>query len=58
MPILAAWNAKEDLLELLALARTDPNREDVADLLYRFYCRCAESGPPELERLATTVQTW
>jgi transposase len=57
VPILAAWNAKEDLLDLLALARTDPNREDVADLLYRFYHRCAESGLPELERLATTVQT-
>nr|WP_308167962.1 transposase [Catellatospora tritici] len=26
--------------------------------LYRFYRRCAESGLPELERLATTVQTW
>jgi len=57
-PILAAWNAKEDLLDLLAVARTHPNREDVADLLYRFYSRCADSGLPELERLATTVQTW
>lgn len=25
---------------------------------YRFYDRCAASGLPELERLATTVQTW
>jgi transposase len=58
VPILAAWNAKEDLLDLLALARTNPNREDIADLLYRFYRRCAESGLPELERLATTVETW
>ncbi|MEV5766112.1 ISL3 family transposase [Micromonospora sp. NPDC052213] len=58
IPILAAWNAKEDLRDLLARARTSPNREDVADLLYRFYCRCVESGLPELERLATTVQTW
>ncbi|MFI6333155.1 transposase [Micromonospora chersina] len=58
VPILAAWNAKEDLLDLLATVRTHPNREDVADLLYRFYRRCAESGLPELERLATTVQTW
>lgn len=58
IPILAAWNAKEDLLDLLALARTHPNREDIADLLYRFYRRCAQSGLPELERLATTVQTW
>ncbi|MGI5215860.1 ISL3 family transposase [Plantactinospora sp. CA-290183] len=58
VPILAAWNAKEDLLDLLALARTHPNREDVADLLYRFHRRCAQAGLPELERLATTVQTW
>jgi transposase len=57
-PILAAWNAKEDLLDLLALARTNPNREDIADLLHRFYHRCAESGLPELQRLATTVEIW
>jgi len=58
LPILAAWNAKEDLLDLLALAHTHPNREDIADLLYRFHHRCAESGLPELERLASTVDTW
>jgi transposase len=58
LPILAAWNAKEDLLDLLATARTHPDREDVCDLLYRFYRRCADAGLPELERLATTVQTW
>jgi transposase len=58
VPILSAWNAKEDLLDLLALARAHPNREDIADLLFRFYRRCAESGLPELERLATTVETW
>jgi transposase len=57
-PILAAWNAKEDLLDLLALARTQPDREQIARLLYRFYHRCAESGLPELDRLASTVQTW
>lgn len=58
LPILAAWNAKEDLLDLLATARTHPDREGVADLLYRFYRRCANAGLPELERLAATVQTW
>ncbi|MEV6815592.1 ISL3 family transposase [Micromonospora sp. NPDC051296] len=57
-PILAAWNAKEDLLDLLALARVNPNRERVAELLYRFYRRCAHADLPELARLATTVQTW
>ncbi len=58
VPILAAWNAKEDLLDLLALARTEPDRERVAALLYRFYRRCANADLPELARLATTVQTW
>ena len=47
-----------DLLDLLALARTNPDREQVAGLLYQFYYRCAVSGLAELERLATTVQTW
>ncbi|MET8350783.1 transposase [Micromonospora sp. NPDC005206] len=58
VPILTAWNAKEDLLDLLALARTDPDRERIAALRYRFYRRCANADLPELERLATTVQTW
>lgn len=42
----------------LALARTNPNRERIAVLLDRFYHRCANTDLPELERLATTVQTW
>ena len=58
VPILTAWNAKEDLLDLLALARTHPDREQVSRLLHRFYQRCAESGLPELKRLAGTVETW
>uniref|UniRef100_UPI0029C9B07D ISL3 family transposase n=1 Tax=Micromonospora sp. RTP1Z1 TaxID=2994043 RepID=UPI0029C9B07D len=58
VPVMAAWNAKEDLLDLLALARTHPTREHVAQLLHRFYQRCADSNLPELTRLATTVQTW
>lgn len=57
-PILAAWNAKEDLLDLLATARTHPDRERIARLLYRFYHRCAHADVPELERLATTVEVW
>jgi transposase len=57
--VLAAWNAKEDLLDLLALARrTRPDRTLIADRLFRFYDRCAASGLAELERLATTVETW
>ncbi|QSB16867.1 ISL3 family transposase [Natronosporangium hydrolyticum] len=57
-PILAAWNAKEDLLDLLALARINPDRRQVARRLHRFYTRCAEAGVAELERLAATVETW
>ncbi len=45
-PILAAWNAKEDLLDLLALARTNPDRTVIAERLFRFYDRCAVSGLP------------
>ena len=56
--ILTACNAKEDLLDLLALARTHPDRRAIAERLHRFYTRCAEAGLPELERLATTVETW
>jgi transposase len=57
-PILAARNAKEDLLDLLALARTHPDRTVTADRLFRVYDRCAASGLPELHRLATTIETW
>jgi transposase len=57
-PITTAWNAKEDLLDLLALARTHPSRGQIIDALCQFYTRCGESGLPELQRLATTVQTW
>src|SRR5437868_4816918 len=57
-PILAAWNAKEDLHDLLALARTHPDRHVIANRLFHFYVACADSGLAELERLATTVETW
>ncbi|MFI9389187.1 transposase [Kutzneria sp. NPDC052558] len=57
-PILAACNAKEDLLDLLALARTHPDRAVIWARLSRFYERCGRSGLPELERLATTVSVW
>jgi transposase len=57
-PILTAWNAKEDLLDLLALARTRPDRKLIHRLLRRFYTRCAAYDLPELHRLATTIETW
>jgi transposase len=56
--ILTAWNAKEDLLDVLGMARTRPDRAVLSQRLHRFYTRCAHSGLPELERLATTVETW
>lgn len=57
-PILDAWNAKEDLLDLLALARTHPDRTAIWTRLSLFYERCAASDLPELQRLASTVSTW
>ncbi|WP_405972161.1 transposase [Streptomyces sp. NBC_00988] len=55
-PTTVAWNAEEGILDLLATARTRPDREQVRDLLYRFCRRCA--GLPELQRMAATVETW
>ncbi|MFI7638784.1 hypothetical protein [Nonomuraea sp. NPDC049400] len=37
--------------------RHSPDRSIIADRLFRFYDRCATSGLPELERLATTIET-
>jgi transposase len=57
-PILAAWNVKEDLMDLLALHGTHPTRPRVSALLARFYENAAASGLPECARLAQTVSTW
>ncbi|MGP4105060.1 transposase [Nonomuraea sp. KM90] len=47
-PILTARNAREDLLDLLALARTHPDRSIIAARLFRFYDRCSTTAaqPP------------
>jgi len=58
IPILAAWNCKEDLMDLLALTHTNPDRATIAERLLRFYAACADSGLKEMDRLATTIQTW
>ena len=58
VPILTAWNCKEDLMDLLALHGTHPNRPAISRLLTRFYENAAASRLPEIERLATTVSTW
>ncbi|MBS2552423.1 transposase [Catenulispora sp. NL8] len=57
-PILAAWNCKEDLMDLLALHGTGADRTTISARLTRFYESAAASGLPEMERLATTVSTW
>jgi transposase len=57
-PILAAWNVKEDLMDLLALHGTGATRARICELLVRFYSSAAASGLPEMERLANTVSTW
>lgn len=57
-PILAAWNVKEDLMDLLALHGTHPNRPQISALLIRFYENAAACGLPEMQRLAGTVSTW
>ena len=56
--ILTAWIAKEELRSLLALARTNPDRHQIARKLYAFYTWCAASDIDELHTLATTVETW
>lgn len=57
-PILAVWNVKEDLMDLLALHGTSPTRAKTCELLVRFSSSAAASGPPEMERLANTVSNW
>lgn len=56
--ILAAYIAKENLRELLALARTSPDRHRISQRLFAFYDWCANAGIPELERLAATIERW
>ncbi len=52
--IAAAWACKELLRQLLA--ERDPDR--VRHRLWRFYDACARVEIPEVERLATTIETW
>lgn len=46
------------LLLVLALTHTNPDRSTIAERLFRFYVACADSGLKEMDRLATTIQTW
>jgi len=56
--ILAAYVAKEKLRDLLALARTQPDRRKISASLYDFYHWCAHTDLPEVKRLATTIEQW
>jgi transposase len=56
--ILTAWIAKEELRALLSLARTNPDRDQIARRLYVFYDWCARTDIDELHTLAGTVETW
>lgn len=41
-----------------ACSLSSPVRSVIADRLTRFYLRRADSGLPEVERLASTISTW
>ncbi|PZR61515.1 MAG: ISL3 family transposase, partial [Chloroflexi bacterium] len=56
--VLTAWVAKEELRNLLALARTGAARSVIAARLHSFYAWCARADIDELTTLATTVETW
>ena len=52
--VAAAWIAAQDL-RLIYRART---RQDAERRLYRWLVHCADSGLPELHRLASTIDGW
>ena len=56
--ILTAWIAKEELRNLLALARTAAHRDQPRERLYVFYDWCAAANIDELSTLANTIETW
>lgn len=57
--ILAAWIAKEELRELLALASRYATRHEIAHRHHRFFTWCAEFAHiPEIATLATTIDRW
>ncbi|HEY6425024.1 MAG TPA: ISL3 family transposase [Pseudonocardiaceae bacterium] len=56
--ILTAWITKEELRNLLALARTAPHRDQLRERLYVFYDWCAAANIDELSTLANTIETW
>lgn len=58
LEVLMAYTVKENLRQLLALARTHPDREDISHRLWCSYDQAAESRSPQVHRLAATVEAW
>jgi transposase len=60
LPLVAAWIAKEELRSLMAVARRDGHARpyEIRAALQRFYIWCVNSGTPEVERLASTIEAW
>jgi transposase len=56
--LLTAWIAKENLRNLLALARTGANRHRIGHARWKFFTWCADSDLPEVRQLAVTVDRW
>ena len=56
--LLTAWIAKENLRNLLALARTGADRLQVGYARWKFLTWCADSDIPEARQLAITVDRW
>ncbi|MFJ8719557.1 transposase [Streptomyces violaceus] len=56
--LLTAWIAKENLRNLLALARTSADRHQVGQARWKFLTWCADSDIPEVRQLAVTADRW
>ncbi|WUW67933.1 ISL3 family transposase (plasmid) [Streptomyces sp. NBC_01455] len=56
--LLTAWIAKENLRNLLALARTGADRHQVGHARWKFLTWCADSDIPEVRTLAATIDRW
>jgi transposase len=56
--LLTAWIAKENLRNLLALARTSADRHQVGQARWKFLTWCADSDTPEVRQLAVTADRW
>ncbi|MCX4598206.1 transposase [Streptomyces sp. NBC_01549] len=56
--LLTAWIAKENLRNLLALARTGADRHQIGHARWKLLAWCADSDLPEVRQLAATVDRW